>query len=105
MLIIYPFIYGWSSGYNAYFTTDEHTKYLNRPFVDEPTGKYGKSRKEYYLNGVNDNLTEEKPSSGLTKKQKSDVVKKAKSGKDIGKTGKVLLNFIQLKVTQCYLDE
>jgi hypothetical protein len=28
------------------------------------------------------------PSSGLSKKQKSDVVKKAKSGKDIGKKGK-----------------
>ena len=30
----------------------------------------------------------EKPSAGLTKKQKSDVVKKAKSGKSIGKKGK-----------------
>ena len=29
-----------------------------------------------------------KPSTGLTKKEKSDVVKKAKSGKDIGKKGK-----------------
>jgi len=29
-----------------------------------------------------------KPSAGLTKKQKSDVVKKAKAGKDIGKKGK-----------------
>lgn len=29
-----------------------------------------------------------KPSAGLTKKEKSDVVKKAKSGKDIGKKGK-----------------
>lgn len=31
---------------------------------------------------------EEKPSKGLSKKQKSDVVKKAKAGKDIGKKGK-----------------
>ncbi len=31
---------------------------------------------------------EDKPSSGLSKKQKSDVVKKAKAGKDIGKKGK-----------------
>jgi len=29
-----------------------------------------------------------KPSSGLTKKEKSEVVKKAKAGKDIGKKGK-----------------
>jgi hypothetical protein len=29
-----------------------------------------------------------KPSAGLTKKQKSDVVKKAKAGEDIGKKGK-----------------
>jgi hypothetical protein len=29
-----------------------------------------------------------KPSSGLTKKQKSSVAKKARSGKDIGKKGK-----------------
>lgn len=33
-------------------------------------------------------MKEEKPSTGLTKKQKSDVVKKAKEGKDIGKKGK-----------------
>ncbi len=31
---------------------------------------------------------EDKPSSGLSKKQKSDVAKKAKAGKDIGKKGK-----------------
>jgi hypothetical protein len=33
-------------------------------------------------------LDEAKPSAGLTKKQKSTVVKKAKAGKDIGKKGK-----------------
>lgn len=34
-------------------------------------------------------LTEKaKPSAGLTKKQKSDVAKKAIAGKDIGKKGK-----------------
>lgn len=32
--------------------------------------------------------SEDKPSSGLSKKQKSDVAKKAKAGKDIGKKGK-----------------
>lgn len=31
---------------------------------------------------------EKKPSSGLTKKQRSNVVKKAKKGGDIGKPGK-----------------
>jgi hypothetical protein len=35
-----------------------------------------------------DKLDEAKPSTGLTKKQKSNVVKKAKAGKDIGKKGK-----------------
>lgn len=33
-------------------------------------------------------LHEEKPSEGLSKKQKSSIVKKAKAGKDIGKKGK-----------------
>ena len=33
-------------------------------------------------------MKEEKPSAGLTKKEKSDVVKKAKKGEDIGKKGK-----------------
>lgn len=33
-------------------------------------------------------LDEAKPSAGLTKKQKSDVVKKAQKGEDIGKKGK-----------------
>jgi hypothetical protein len=33
-------------------------------------------------------VEEEKPSAGLTKKEKSDVVKKAKAGEDIGKKGK-----------------
>lgn len=38
----------------------------------------------------NDLLTEKKskPSAGLTKKQKSSVVKKAKAGEDLGKPGK-----------------
>lgn len=33
-------------------------------------------------------MMEAKPSAGLSKKEKSDVVKKAKAGKDIGKKGK-----------------
>ena len=33
-------------------------------------------------------VEKKKPSAGLTKKQKSSIVKKAKAGKDIGKPGK-----------------
>jgi len=33
-------------------------------------------------------LAESKPSAGLTKKEKSSAVKKAKAGKDFGKKGK-----------------
>lgn len=40
------------------------------------------------LMSESNNIEEEAPSTGLTKKQKSDVVKKAKAGKDIGKKGK-----------------
>lgn len=38
--IIYPFVYGWDSGFNVYLTTKENSEYENRPFFDEPTGKY-----------------------------------------------------------------
>jgi len=34
------------------------------------------------------NEAKKKPSAGLTKKEKSEVVKKAKEGKDLGKAGK-----------------
>lgn len=43
------------------------------------------------INLLKDSLTEvkdKKPSSGLSKKEKSDVVKKAKKGEDFGKKGK-----------------
>jgi len=45
---------------------------------------------EVTKDSVNVTLSEgkEKPSAGLTKKEKSDVVKKAKKGEDIGKKGK-----------------
>jgi hypothetical protein len=35
-----------------------------------------------------EDLFESKPSAGLSKKQKSEIVKKAKKGEDIGKKGK-----------------
>ena len=44
--------------------------------------------------GFNMNETK-KPSAGLTKKEKSDVVKKAKAGKDIGKKGKGFEKIVQ----------
>lgn len=37
---------------------------------------------------TDESIAEEKPSTGMTKKEKSAVVKKAKAGKDIGKAGK-----------------
>lgn len=37
---------------------------------------------------LNEEKDKKKPSAGLTKKQKSNVVKKAKAGEDIGKPGK-----------------
>lgn len=56
----------------------------------------GKPKKErikmaiaaYYSAKNAKNESEEEPSAGLTAKQKSEVVKKAKAGKDIGKAGK-----------------
>ena len=54
----------------------------------KPTKKvYGKNVKLTRLGNKKD-LEESKPSAGLTKKEKSDVVKKAQAGKDIGKKGK-----------------
>ena len=38
--------------------------------------------------GVNEYMNEVKPSAGLSKEKKSEVVKKAKAGEDIGKKGK-----------------
>jgi hypothetical protein len=44
---------------------------------------------QFLLEGVSDSINEkEKPSAGLTKSEKSKIVKKAKKGKDIGKKGK-----------------
>lgn len=42
--IIYLSVYGWDRGWNAYLTTDEHSKFEDKPFFDEPTGKFAKSR-------------------------------------------------------------
>ena len=49
LLIIYYYVYGHTSGYGAYLTIDENSRYLNRPFFDEPTGKYAKARQEFKL--------------------------------------------------------
>jgi len=45
-----------------------------------------------------------KPSKGLTKKQKSSVVKAAKKGKDIGKKGK-MFSVIEKKAAKKYGKE
>lgn len=55
------------------------------------------------------NLNEEakkkkKPSAGLTKKQKSAVVKKAKKGEDIGKKGKAFKD-IEAKAKESGADD
>ena len=55
--------------------------------TNEPVG-------EEYMESLNKSLqamlleAKSKPSAGLSKKQKSSIVKKAKAGKDIGKKGK-----------------
>ena len=45
-----------------------------------------------------------KPSSGLTKGERSKIVKKAKSGKDIGKKGKAFKD-VEKKAMEQYGDE
>lgn len=60
---------------------------IQHKVVKELIDKYGPGTSD--LDGYNFDLLEnEKPSAGLTKKQKSNVVKDAKAGKDIGKPGK-----------------
>lgn len=69
--IIYKYIYGWTAGYKVFMTTDENTRYLDRPFFDEPTGKYGKARKVIQLNNT---LKEEKPQQrGKVKSEKETL--------------------------------
>lgn len=45
-----------------------------------------------------------KPSEGFSKKEKSDIVKKARSGKDIGKRGKNF-NIVAKKAAKQYGSE
>lgn len=55
----------------------------------ESTPKNNENKMENLMSFDQFSLNEKKkPSEGLTKKQKSDVVKKAKKGEDIGKKGK-----------------
>ena len=46
--IIYPFVYGWDTGFNCFLTTDVNSEYVNRPFFDEPTGKYEKKGRKVF---------------------------------------------------------
>jgi len=82
-------------------TLKSYTKAAAQDLVDK-TAKLGKtdsSKKQAELtrkivnrqHGIQqavDQMEESKPSAGLSKKEKSEVVKKAKAGKDIGKKGK-----------------
>ena len=63
----------------GYYDYEEEAGAEEVPYEDETS-----------LTGMMEDLFEakKKPSAGLTKKQKSATVKKAKSGKDIGKKGK-----------------
>lgn len=86
---------------------DDHKEYIETVISqteDNPkvaANIWGQATIDYISNNIKENfnnmklkaiisqmLNEQKPSSGLTKKQKSSVVKKAKKGKDIGKKGK-----------------
>lgn len=58
--------------------------YINKNLKNDNNMKLGEILKDV----IKEKKAEEKPSAGLTKKQKSAVVKKAKAGKDIGKKGK-----------------
>lgn len=46
------------------------------------------------INLIDEAKKKTKPSAGLTKKQKSTVVKKAKKGEDIGKKGKAFKDVV-----------
>jgi hypothetical protein len=52
------------------------------------TGTWGMEGGEKFDNRKEESIAEAKPSAGLSKKEKSAVVKDAKAGKDIGKPGK-----------------
>jgi hypothetical protein len=60
------------------------------PYMDqyEDEGMYTEEPNSYDNIGVVGEVKKKKPSAGLTKKQKSAVVKKAEKGEDIGKPGK-----------------
>jgi len=60
------------------------------PYMDqyEDEGMYTEEPNSYDNIGVVGEAKKKKPSAGLTKKQKSAVVKKAEKGEDIGKKGK-----------------
>lgn len=55
---------------------------------DEVWGSRMKAAKKDKCDDEDEKVEESKPSSGMSKKEKSAVVKKAKAGKDIGKKGK-----------------
>ncbi len=51
LCIVYPYIYGWKTGFNACLTIDVDNEHLTKPYFDEPTGKHSKKgRKSFFLN-------------------------------------------------------
>jgi len=46
--IIYLFVYGWDTGFNFFLTIDVNSEFVNRPFPDEPTGKYKKMGRKVF---------------------------------------------------------
>ena len=38
--VAYCSIFGWTRSYKAYLTESDSCEYVDRPFFDEPTGKY-----------------------------------------------------------------
>lgn len=56
-------------------------------YIKSKRGDFGSRGESKFGYGMME-AKKKKPSAGLTKKQKSDVVKKAKAGEDIGKKGK-----------------
>ena len=77
-----------SKNYHEYSNGEHDMDELPDGTVELPAGD--EEDAEMSLQGMMEDLLEakKKPSAGLSKKQKSTIVKKAKAGKDIGKKGK-----------------
>ena len=68
--------------------TDLKENFVGMGAINNPFANREKTDYELAFERYSNTLNEEKPSSDLTKKEKSAVVKKARAGKDIGEKGK-----------------